>query len=375
MSTVGQIERATQNRVVKLLREQLGYTYLGNWEVRQDNSNIEERYLRSFLKRQGYNDALISKALYELNKVAGDQSKSLYDINKAVYDLLRYGVKVRPDVGENTETVGLIDWKDPLNNDFAVAEEVTVEGEHTKRPDVVLYVNGLALGVLELKRSVVSVSEGIRQKLDNQKKMFIQPFFMTMQLIMAGNDTEGLRYGVIETAEKYYLTWKEESAIENLLDRALSQLCAKQRFLEIIHDFIVFDSGVKKVCRHNQYFGVRAAQERVRRREGGIIWNTQGSGKSLTMVWLARWIRENVRDARVLIITDRTELDEQIEKVFKGVNEEVYRTKSGADLIAKLNATTPWLICSLIHKFGGKEDGEEVGDIAGYVEDVRKALP
>jgi|GEM_PF-769372 len=146
MSTVGQIERATQDRVIKLLREQLGYTYLGNWEVRQDNSNIEERYLRLFMKRQGYNDTLISKALYELHKVAGDQARSLYDINKDVYGLLRYGVKVRPDVGENTETIWLIDWKNPLNNDFAVAEEVTVEGEHTKRPDVVLYVNGIALG-------------------------------------------------------------------------------------------------------------------------------------------------------------------------------------------------------------------------------------
>src|SRR5205807_5733673 len=143
-----------------------------------------ESYLIPFLKWQGYGDALIRKALYELNKVAGDQTRSLYDINKAVYGLLRYGVQVKPDVGENTQTVWLIDWKNPLNNDFAVAEEVTIEGEHTKRPDVVLYVNGIALGVLELKRSVVSVSEGIRQNLDNQKKMFIQPFFTTIQFIM-----------------------------------------------------------------------------------------------------------------------------------------------------------------------------------------------
>ena len=374
MSTVGQIERATQNRVVKLFREQLGYTYLGNWEDRPDNSNIEENYLRFFLKRQGYRDTLISKALYELNKVAGDQTRSLYDINKAVYGLLRYGVQVRPDAGENTQTVWLIDWKKPLKNDFAIAEEVTVQSVHTKRPDVVLYVNGIALGVLELKRSIVSVSEGIRQNLDNQKKMFIQPFFTTMQLIMAGNDTEGLRYAVIETPEKYYLTWKEESAIENPLDRSLTQLCEKQRLLEIIHDFVVFDAGVKKICRPNQYFGVRAAQERVRQREGGIIWHTQGSGKSLTMVWLARWIRENVKDARILIITDRTELDEQIEKVFKGVNEEIYRTKSGQDLINKLNATTPWLFCSLIHKFAGKEEKEE-GDIAGFIEEVKRSVP
>ena len=137
----------------------------------------------------------------------------------------------------------------------------------------------------------------------------------------------------------------------------------------------MFDAGTKKTCRHNQYFGVRAAQEHVKRREGGIIWHTQGSGKSLTMVWLAKWIREHVKDARVLIITDRTELDEQIEKVFKGVNEEIYRTKSGADLIAKLNDTTPWLLCSLIHKFGGKDERDGDGDFAGYIEEVRQALP
>ncbi|MBI2838538.1 MAG: type I restriction endonuclease subunit R [Acidobacteria bacterium] len=380
MSTVGQKERITQNRVVALFRDTLGYAYLGNWEDREDNHNIEEELLRAFLsKKQRYDEALITRALYVLDKTAGDTSKSLYDRNHAVYDLLRYGVKVKADVGENTHTVWLIDWKHPEKNHFAIAEEVTVPAPntraHEKRPDVVLYVNGIALGVLELKRSTVSVAEGIRQNLDNQKKEFIEPFFSTMQWIMAGNDTEGLRYGAIQTREKYYLTWKEESTVENPLDRALLQICSKARFLELIHDFIVFDAGVKKVCRHNQYFGVRAAQEYVKRREGGIIWHTQGSGKSLTMVWLTKWIREHAQDARVLIITDRTELDEQIEKVFKGVNEEIYRTKSGADLIAKLNATTPWLMCSLIHKFGGKEGDEEVGDIPGYLEELKIALP
>jgi type I restriction enzyme R subunit len=196
-----------------------------------------------------------------------------------------------------------------------------------------------------------------------------------MQFVMEGNDTEGLRYATIQTPEKYYLTWKEDSDIENQLDRALTELCGKERFLELIHDFILFDAGIKKLCRHNQYFAVRASQDHVRRREGGIIWNTQGSGKSLIMVWLAKWIREHVQDARVLIITDRTELDEQIEKVFFGVNEEIYRTKSGADMIAKLNATNPWLMCSLVHKFGGKEDGEEVGDIPEYIAEMKKALP
>nr|MBU1329006.1 HsdR family type I site-specific deoxyribonuclease [Candidatus Omnitrophota bacterium] len=379
MTNVGQVEKKTQQRIVKLFREDLDYDYLGDWTDREGNANIETALLHAWLKKRGEDETLIGRALHILEKTAGDTGKSLYDRNRAVYDLLRYGVKVKPDVGENTQTVWLIDWKRPEKNDFAIAEEVTVLGAdakaHGKRPDVVLYVNGIALGVLELKRSTVSVAEGIRQNLDNQKKVFIEPFFSTMQWIMAGNDTEGLRYSAIQTPEKYYLAWKEESDIENPLDRALAQVCNKTRFLELIHDFIVFDAGVKKLCRHNQYFGVRAAQENVRRGEGGIIWHTQGSGKSLTMVWLTKWIRENVRDARVLIITDRTELDEQIEKVFKGVNEDIYRTRSGADLIATLNATTPWLMCSLIHKFSGKEEGEDVGDIPGHIEELKKALP
>ena len=131
-------------------------------------------------------EALVTRALHRSRQAAGDTSKSLYDRNRAVYDLLRYGVKVKPDVGENTQTVWLIDWKNPEKNHFAIAEEVTVAGAdakaYDKRPDIVLYVNGIALGVLELKRSTVSVAEGIRQNLDNQKKEFIEPFFATMQL-------------------------------------------------------------------------------------------------------------------------------------------------------------------------------------------------
>jgi type I restriction enzyme R subunit len=379
MSNVGQKERKTQQRVVKLFRDSLGYAYLGNWEERPDNRNLEPELLRAWLKRQGHADALIAKVLHALEKAAGDTSKSLYDRNRAVYDLLRYGVKVKPDVGENTVTVWLVNWKQPGQNDFAIAEEVTVAAAnakaHDKRPDIVLYVNGIALGALELKRSIVSVAEGIRQNLDNQKKEFIQPFFSTMQLVMAGNDTEGLRYGMIETPEKYYLTWKEPGTVENPLDRALLHLCAKPRFLELVHDFVLFDAGVKKVCRHNQYFAVRASQEYAQRREGGIIWNTQGSGKSLIMVWLAKWIREHVPDPRVLIVTDRTELDEQIEKVFFGVNEAIYRTESGGDLVAQLNATKPWLLCSLVHKFGSRKSGDEEGDADEFIQEMKRALP
>ena len=372
MSAVGQRERLTQQEVLRFFEEELGYRYLGDWKDRTGNRNVEEDLLRDWLARQGHDDNVITKALRELDQAAAiSGSKTLYDANRAVYEKLRYGVHVKPSVADNTVTVWLIDWTNPENNDFAVAEEVTVTGANTKRPDVVLYVNGIALGVLELKRSTVAVAEGIRQSLDNQKPNFIQPFFATAQLVMAGNPTEGLRYGVIETPEKFWMEWKEPSEIEDPLARGLYQLCRKERLLEVVHDFIVFDAGTKKTCRHNQFFGVRAAQEHVRRREGGILWHTQGSGKSLTMVWLAKWIRENVTDARVLVITDRTELDEQIEKVFKGVDEQIHRTRSGGDLIDVLNRSDEWLMASLIHKFGAAEEG----DVDAFIQDVQRHLP
>ncbi len=390
MTRVGQVERATQDRVIKLFTDQLGYEYLGNLKDKEDNKNVETKLLKKYLKRRGYSQKLIERALYQLNKAVSNQSESLYHVNKEVYGYLRYGIEVRESIGENKQTVKLIDWEEPYNNDFYIAEEVTVKGQHTKRPDIVLYVNGIALGILELKRSTVHVAKAIRQNLDNQKSEFIKPFFHTIQLIMAGNDTEGLKYGTIETPEKYYLKWKEDpkaddklskdirfmhSDVKSILDKDLISLCQKERFLDIVHDFVIFDSGRKKLCRPNQYFGVKAAIDRVRKKEGGIIWHTQGSGKSLTMVWLAKWIRENINNSRILIITDREELDQQIEKVFKGVDEDIYRTISGKDLIEKLNQTTPLMMCSLIHKFGTRGYVDEEACYDEYIEEVRNNLP
>lgn len=365
-------ERSTQNRIIKLLSEKLGYTYLGNWEERENNSNIEEEYLKKYLGKTGYSSVLITKAITDFKKAAIlNTNDDLYPVNKEVYSLLRYGVKVKEDVGENPQTVHLIDWKNLSNNNFQIAEEVTVKGEKTKRPDIVIYINGIAIGVIELKRAGVSVSEGIRQNLDNQQHRFIRPFFTTVQLVLAGNDSQGLYYGTIKTPEKFYLKWKEDNFTANLdqflLDQQVLQFFNKERLLDIVHNFVVFDSGTKKLCRPNQYFGVKEAQKYVRNKEGGIIWHTQGSGKSLTMVWLAKWMREHVNDTRLLIITDRTELDEQIEKVFLGVDEKIYRTKSGEDLLNRLNQTTPWLLCTLIHKFGGKEES----DVKDFIKELK----
>ena len=379
MNSVGQREFLTQRRVVDFFTDTLDYAYLGGWEERADNSNIERELVADWLKHRGHGEPITAKVLDRLDKAGTlGESKTLFDVNREVYGLLRYGVKVPPEAGKQNETIWLIDWENPGANNFALAEEVTVTGLNTKRPDLVLYVNGIALGVLELKRSTVAVSEGIRQNLDSQKPKFIRPFFATVQFVMAGNEAEGLRYSVIEMPEKYWLRWKETdahpAARDNPLLRELGQICGKERLLEIIHDFVVFDAGVKKICRHNQYFGVRAVQDQVMHRKGGIIWHTQGSGKSLTMVWLAKWIREHIMGGRVLILTDRTELDEQIEQVFKGVDEDIHRTRSGADLVRVLDSSDKWLVASLIHKFGACDE-PSAQDIDAYVTEIKACLP
>lgn len=391
--SVGQREKATQERVIKLFVQELGYTYLGDFSDRA-NSNIEAQYLTAFLTKKGYSTTLISRALKDLQSAAGDQSVSLYDLNEQTYKKLRYGSKASESAGQNKVTVQFIDWEHPLENDFYIAEEVSYTGKQTKRPDLVLYINGIAFAVIELKRSTVSMSEGIRQSLTNQRKDMIMPFFATIGLVMAGNDSEGLRYGVINTSEKYYLSWREDQnatdtlsvavrkQIENYptrLDKNLISLCRKERLIEILHNFIVFDSGTKKTCRPNQFFGVMAARNYVRNHEGGIIWHTQGSGKSLTMVWLSKWIKENIPDSRILVITDRDELDLQIEQVYHGVDEHIVRMKRGSELVRKINDTSPVLMCSLVHKFG-KKSGSQSGeggeaDYAGFIEEIKRSLP
>src|SRR5262249_26661336 len=161
------------------------------------NSNIEESLLTAYLSRNGYTSAQISSALYRLRTEADNHSRTLYNNNKAVYTLLRYGVPVKTEAGKTTETVHLINWREPEKNDFAVAKEVTLRGSQERRPDIVLYLNGIAIGIIELKNSRISIGEGIRQSLSNQQPEFNEWFFSTVQFIFAGNDSEGLRYGTI----------------------------------------------------------------------------------------------------------------------------------------------------------------------------------
>lgn len=396
MPDIDQIEKATQKRVINFFKDKLHYTYFGDLHDSENSNIMQERLYAYLTEKGGYSEKLANRAIDMLVRASANLQHGLYDANKEVYRLLKYGAKVKEEAGEAEKTVFFINFDEPLKNDFAIAEEVTVIGDNVKRPDIVIYVNGIALAVIELKRSSVSVSEGIRQNLTNQKAHFIENFFTTMQFCMAGNESEGLRYGTLLTPEKHYLEWKKDGFVEfenersetdiiieekceNIAGKLYSQIYAmfyKKRFLDLIHNFVVFDKGIKKVCRYNQYYAIKRAQNRlVQRKDGGIIWHTQGSGKTLTMVWLSKWILSNNANARILIVTDRDELDEQIEKTYKGVYETIVRTKSGNDLISRINSYEDRLICSLIHKFGKKGGEATESDYAKYVEELKAALP
>lgn len=390
MAERARTERETQNRILRMFVDApadggLGYAYLGNWEHQRTKEPVERELLLASLLKRGYSAAVAEAALGQLERATEmTPGASLYAVNQRVYALLRYGATVKQRLEDPEETVFFIDWDAASNNDWGVAEEVTLSGSHDRRPDLVLYLNGIAIGVMELKRSSVNITDGVRQLVSNQDPVFHPHFFTTVQLLLAGSDAGGLWYGTVTTPEQFYVQWTAktgavgssvstgQATVGQRLDPSVRELCTPERLLDFLYHCIVFDAGQKKVPRQHQYDAFVATRVRLAKRQGGVIWHTQGSGKSILMVMIAKWILETDPDGRVLVVTDREELEQQICKVMHATgaipgDPKHSVVRSRADLVQKLGQATPRLLSTLIHKF-------DTADLSGAVPQVEGAL-
>lgn len=371
-----QKEREYQNALVKRFQEELGYTYLGNWQYAKGanvnnmgvaNSPILDDEVRSFLKEQGRTKMQIEDVLVKLKdktRLGDSKMSSLIQCNTDLYDTLIMGIKSQPSPEENHEDVMFFDFDHPQNNHFAIAEEVSyidpLLGKN-KRPDIVVYVNGIALAVIELKRSLVNYEEGIKQHLSNERD-FIPSFFTTTQFTIASNDDVEFRYGTIGTPLPFWCKWKRDTnkVGDTITEKEAYRLFFdKENFMFFFHYGVLNDGGIKKVLRPHQIYAIKAAAKRMPQKESGVIWHSQGSGKSLTMVALASYIQKNFSNPRVVVITDRKELDLQLAGTFVKGGNKLHHAESCSDLLDTLNKGDEWLICSLIHKFGAHKHNDE----------------
>jgi len=378
-------ERQYQNEIVKLFTEELHYEYIGNLQypkgkdARSDgkkNAPIIEERVRKYLQRLelGYTEMQISEAIRQLKEAANLPSKKKSDLleaNNRFYELLISGVKAQPNAEDFHENVKLFDFDNLQNNDFAIAEEVSFvdpfTGDFNRRPDLVVYVNGIALAVIELKRATVSLDEGIKQTLTNEIES-IPSFFTTVQFTVSASDKNGFKYGTVLTPKQFWCPWKrDDHSVGNpMKDRESFQaFFDKDTFLFLCRYGVINDGGTKKVMRPHQFYALQAAMPRLKEKQSGVIWHSQGSGKSLTMVWLAKYISSNFENPRVLVVTDRTELDVQINNTFLHASENIHQAKSADDLLDTLQGGQEWLICSLIHKFGRHIDPKTGKEVIG----------
>ena len=388
------LEHIDSQQPALMLLQRLGYTYISSEETIHERNGllshvVLEHILQNKLKELNsfeykgksypFSEGNIQAAVNAL-KIIPDEG--LVRTNEKIYDLLTLGKSFEETIqgDKKSFTLKYIDWNNIENNVFHVTDEYIVEGiKETRRPDLILFVNGIPFVVIENKRRDrhFSIDEAISQHIRNQKKEDgIPQLYHYAQLLLAVHPNE-VKYGATGTPAKFWSIWKEEQSVETEVqkllnsvstksqvlpteqDRLLYCLCRKERLMELVFKFTLYDAGAKKIARYQQYFGVKSTLERIQTfnengvRKGGLIWHTQGSGKSLTMVMLSKAItlEKSIPNAHVIIVTDRIDLDKQISKTFNNCGKTAIRATSGNHLAELIEHGTSDVVTTIIDKF------------------------
>ena len=378
-------EMSTSQRPAIEVLQKLGYKYISE----EENKNLRNNVLTDVIfkdilakklneinsyeykgEKYKFSASTIGQAIKDLNE---DLVTGLISTNEKIYDLLTLGKSYQENMVDGTKRsfdIKYIDFEHPENNDFYVTEEFSVlrmNGKDYARPDIVLFVNGIPLAVIECKDASVPIIQAISQNIRNQKPDYIPQLFKFIQIVMAANKNE-TKYATCGTPDKFWSTWNEQyvekqnelldkTVIGRQLtkqDRDIISLFEKERFLELIKDFIIFEAGKKKICRYQQYFAVKAMLERIKQdKKGGVVWHTQGSGKSITMVYITKKIMEDkeIQNPQVVIATDRVDLDKQIHKTFNRIGVEAARATTGNNLTELIKNEKIRVITTVVNKF------------------------
>lgn len=386
---------ASQRPALALL-DAMGYTYISPADCDKQRGNRYHVLLRDILRGQlrrlnryayagaenEFSAANIERAMEDLDEPLTD---GLVRTSEKIYDALLLGKSYPETVGDGkmlSFNLKYIDWDNPQNNVFHVTEEFAVDSrdrQHNARPDIVLFINGIPFAVIECKAPHIPVDEAVGQMIRNQQAAYIPHLFKFAQLVVATNKN-AVKYATAGTPKKFWSVWKEQddewlqTRLKALVpdrmpteqDRNIVSLFSPERVYELIRYFILFDANVKKVCRYQQFFAVREIMKTIAEsdehgnRRSGVIWHTQGSGKSLTMVMLAKYILMELKDfhPRVVIVTDRKELDAQIAATFAHTRLTPARATSGRHLVELVNSARADVITSIINKFNTVERQE-----------------
>lgn len=374
----------------------MGYTYISPADCDKQRGSRYHVLLRDILRGQlrrlnryvyagaenEFSAANIERAMEDLNEPLTD---GLVRTSEKIYDALLLGKSYPETVGDGkmlSFNLRYIDWDNPQNNVFHVTEEFAVDSQdrqHNARPDIVLFINGIPFAVIECKAPHIPVEEAVGQMIRNQQAAYIPHLFKFAQLVVTTNKN-AVKYATAGTPKKFWSVWKEQddewlqTRLKALVpdrmpteqDRNIVSLFSPERVYELIRYFILFDANVKKVCRYQQFFAVREIMKTIAEndehgnRQSGVIWHTQGSGKSLSMVMLAKYILMELKDChpRVVIVTDRKELDAQIAATFAHTRLTPARATSGRHLVELVNSARADVITSIINKFNTVERQE-----------------